>query len=136
MSEDETEEEYEQNSTETMMNQTKVYIQQVLAMAEHIKNAKEQEDRLGIASELTYCLNAMMISIKGWGSWLNSVLTLSTMSKEDLETSYKGIKQIAIDFLNIDAKITEKKLVEAKVQMDKLVKKTKSHESAKKPYVT
>jgi hypothetical protein len=58
------------------------------------------------------------------------------MSKEDLETSYKGIKQIAIDFLNIDAKITEKKLVEAKVQMDKLVKKTKSHESSKKPYVT
>jgi len=58
------------------------------------------------------------------------------MTKEELGPSYKTIKQMAIDFVKIDLDITEKKLMEAKIKLDKTAKKTRPRESAKKPYVT
>jgi hypothetical protein len=135
MSEDD-DEDYEQTPIDVVMEQTRIYIQQLRGIIEHIKNAKEPEDRLGLASELSFSLNAMMISIKSWGSWLNNIADLSTMTKEELGPSYKAIKQMAIDFVKIDLDITEKKLMEAKIKLDKTAKKTRPRESAKKPYVT
>jgi len=38
--------------------------------------------------------------------------------------------------VKIDLDITEKKLMEAKIKLDKTAKKTRPRESAKKPYVT
>lgn len=133
MSEDE---DYEPDSIDIVMEQTRVYILQLRGIIEHIQKTKEPEDRLGLAAALSFSLNAMMISIKSWGSWLNNIADLATMTKEELGPPYKTIKQMAIDFVKIDLEITEKKLMEAKIKLDKTAKKPKPHESAKKPYVT
>ena len=70
MSDEEEEIDVTSITTDALVNQTTHYIKSLKEMIEHIKTAKIPEDRLAVATELAYCLNAVMMSIKGWGAGL------------------------------------------------------------------
>lgn len=117
-----------------LVTQTDNYVTSMQAMIAHIKNAKNPEDRLGYASELTFCFNSMLVSIKGWSAWINNIQTLCTLDIEELKEVYNNVKEIAVAFLTIDLKITEKKLKETKAKVEKIqntenIKKEKTYVS-------
>lgn len=115
---------------EEMMSQTASYIVNMKAVIDHINTVKKPEDRLGLAAELSFCLNGMLLSIKGWGSWINNIQTLSTLTIEDLNKIYLLVKEISLQFLKIDIDITSKKLIETreKVEKDPKLKKKDKNE--------
>lgn len=112
-----------ENGIDDLVNQTAGYVTTLQNIIEHIKSAKSPEDRLGFAAELSFCLNGMLLSIKGWSAWLNNIQTLSTLNIEDLKHIYNDIKEISISFLKVDIDITKKKLDETKTKIGNLQKK-------------
>lgn len=59
----------------------------------------------------------MLISIRGWADWLNDLSKLRFLSVEELDGIFTKIKSLSVPFIKIDVDITNKKIVEAKMQL-------------------
>jgi len=102
----------------------KQYVKTLSNLIKHLEKAKPK-DRLDYAVEITNCLNAMLISVKGWKQWLTNLDTLQTLKMEDFQQVYPEMVKTTIDFLKIDMKVTKKKIDEAIVKYDKAKKPPK-----------
>lgn len=97
---------------------TKNYIKMLSKLVTSLQKAKPK-DRLDYSVEITNCLNAVMITVKGWNAWLTNLESLKVLSLEDLQQAYPKLLKTSIAFLKIDIEITKKKLLEATTKYSK-----------------
>jgi len=73
---------------------------------------KEQnpKDRLEYVSSLVDLNMALARSVKGWDEWLRNPQIMAQLTEEELREVYEKFKPIAINFLELDIWITEKKM--------------------------
>lgn len=110
---------------------TEQYVKQLKTYIDVIKDDKPK-DRVEFAIAVAHCLNGMSISVKGWASWLNHLDQLNQLKLDELEDIHPKVRKIALEFLQIDVEITQKKLDDAK----KTVEELKRKKSKQKPYVS
>lgn len=84
------------------------------------------EDRLQFAKDLMTCLQVMKISLKGWEAWLSSYSIVDRITLAEFQELYPKMKQLVIDFVELDLKTTQKKLGE----------EDKKSKPAKKSYIS
>lgn len=103
-------------SETTLTMGSKKYVQ---VLEEYIKSIEklEPKDRLDYGFAIAECLNGMLISIRGWADWLNDLSKLRFLSVEELDGIFTKIKSLSVPFIKIDVDITNKKIVEAKMQL-------------------
>ena len=89
------------------------------------------KDRLELALALTQITNALAFSVKGWHQWLSSLQAMNTLSKEEMEEVYKGLKPLVLKIVEIDLRITEQKEQQREAEEKKAKKKRKK--TRKKP---
>jgi len=53
---------------------------------------------------------ALARSVKGWDEWLRNPQIMAQLTEEELREVYEKFKPIAINFLELDIWITEKKM--------------------------
>lgn len=116
------------------ITQTKDYIKMLSQLIKQIEKAKPK-DRMEYAVAVAKCLNSALVSIKGWGTWINDLERLNALTIEDFKTVYPKIRKSIIQFLKVDIEITKKKLVEASLKRKKKQRK-KEEVKPKETYIS
>jgi len=113
---------------------TRSYVKMLSKLIKSLQKAKPK-DRLDYSVEITKCLNAILVSVKGWNAWLTNLEALKVLSLEDLQQAYPKLLETSIAFLKIDVEVTKKKLLEASVKYNENKQKHKSKDY-REPYVS
>lgn len=114
--------------------QTKDYIKMLSLLIKKIEAGKPK-DRMDYAVELAKCLNGALVSINGWGQWINNLQRLNALTIDDFKTVYPKMKKPIIELLKVDLEITKKKLMEATIKLEKRKKPKKRKEKSKETYI-
>jgi len=117
--------------TPQLVLDTKIYIEMLSNMIGRLEKAKPK-DRLEYGLEITRCLRGMLISIKGWKSWIDNLETLNALNMKDFEDFYPKLRKTAVEFLKLDVEVTERKLKEAKELYQKRTKQFKKKKKQEK----
>lgn len=124
-----------QQITDSVMA-TKEYIKTLSKFINKIKKAKP-EDRMDYAFEVAQCLNALLLSVKGWEEWTHNLTKLHALSMEDYKEVYPKMRKSTIDFLKVDIEITKKKLIQVNKMLKELGEaKEVNKKIKKKAYVS
>lgn len=106
------------NLQKQTMGDTRSYINSLKEFIKKI-NKSEPADRLDYAKILLLCFNSAIISLNGWKTWVGDIDNLAELSIDDLKEVYPKLKELIVKLLEIDIAITEKKLVETAVKINK-----------------
>lgn len=119
-----------EEETPRLVLDTKIYVEMLSKLVEEINEAKP-EDRMDFAFEVTRCLKGLMVSVKGWQSWINSIDQLHSLSIKDYKFFYPKMKKAVIEFLKADIEITKRKLAEAIILYKQLTKEDEPKKKGK-----
>lgn len=66
----------------------------------------EIKDRLSLVSSITKLHNAIAASLHGWAEWLKNPPIMEHLSEKELKETFEVYKKIAIDFMDLDVKMS------------------------------
>lgn len=130
MTEDEEDQESQVNG---QIRATENYVDSLKGYVNVIKE-DAPKDRVEFAIAVARCLNGMGISVKGWASWLNNLTYLNQLTLEEFIEFYPKIRKVALEFIQIDIDVTQKKITDAKKIV--VAQSKKPSNSKGKPYVS
>lgn len=81
------------------------WIKETKKSKEEIKKLKKK-DRLETAASLVKLHNAISASLKGWAAWLTNPTVLDQLTEEELLETFKVFQKLALEFLDLDIKMT------------------------------
>ena len=64
------------------------------------------KDRLETCGEIGRCVDAIRGSVAGWINWLSNPGLMSNFTEDELAEVFKRMRQVAVDFLNLDLDAT------------------------------
>ena len=86
-------------------NSLKKWIESVEQSKVEIKKLKAK-DRLEIASCIAKLHNMILASMGGWSMWLKNPTILDQLSEEELNETFRIFQQLALDFIELDLKMS------------------------------
>ena len=94
------------------MSELQPYINSVKLQILKLKKA-DPKDRLDIASSIEECLKYVNDSCLGWYSWISKPHVLKVFEEEELRQFYELMRQLAIQYLELDVRATEQMLAKS-----------------------
>jgi len=113
------------------MTDLKILEKWILQIEERKKQIEKLEtsDRLALTSSITYLHNSIIGSLEGWSHWLKNPPVMNQLTEKDLKEAFDVFKKLAIEFLDLDVKMSTKVLKKQKKKRKKKIK-------TKQTYVT
>lgn len=105
-------------------NPLKKWINDVEQSKVEIKKLKAK-DRLQTAASIAKLHNMIFASLGGWSMWLKNPTILDQLSEEELQETFETFQQLALDFIELDLKMSSSVL-------EKRHKKRKKRKAKKK----
>lgn len=69
-------------------------------------NRLKTKDRLQTAASIAKLHTAILASLQGWAAWLKNPAVLDQLSEEELKETFEIYKKLAIEFLDLDLKMS------------------------------
>jgi len=79
---------------------------------ERTKNEKELiktlgiKDRLELVASITKLHGSILASLQGWTSWLKNPVVMNYLSEKELKETFEIFKRLALEFLDLDIKVS------------------------------
>jgi hypothetical protein len=78
------------------------------------KTKKEKEliktlgikDRLELVASITKLHGSILASLQGWTSWLKNPVVMNYLSEKELKETFEIFKRLALEFLDLDIKMS------------------------------
>lgn len=81
------------------------WVKQVEANKKAIKDL-DTKDRLAIAASIAKLHIAIAASLQGWAAWLRNPAVMDQLTEEELKETFETFRKLAVDFLDLDLKMS------------------------------
>lgn len=112
-------------------NMLEKWIKQVEENKKEIQKLRTK-DRLEIVSSIAKLHTAIVASLQGWVTWLRNPTVMNQLSEEELKETFEVFKKLAVDFLELDLKMSSSVLKKS----SKGRKKKRKRKEGSKTYIT
>lgn len=116
------------------VNSNKKHVEMCQYAIDKINELSNPKDRMESAVLLEYIVNFLNASIKGWKQWC-TLNGMNIITEEEFKELLPKMKNIAIEWLKIDKRITNAKTKEMEKKLEDFTSKSKTKKSEKKKYI-
>lgn len=85
----------------------------------------ETKDRLALTASITQLHNSIIASLHGWAAWLRNPPVINNLSEKDLRETFEIFRKLAIQFLDLDLRMSTKVLQKQEKKPRKKLRKEK-----------
>jgi len=112
--------------TEEQENSLEDWIAQIEERKKEIADLKVK-DRLALVSSITKLHNDIAASLTGWAQWLKNPPIIENLTEEELMETLEVFKRLAIDFMDLDIKMSRAVLARQVKKVKEKIKEKKSN---------